>query len=459
VVLVFQQWNDFGHRTLFELFFFGSPHQQARCGYTKIMKRGDGVTDLPANFQQLDETYCSLGQSVDYYRALAATGARGDGILQALNDISRNPRLGQTFSGDQAFKTSLLREAEAFAIWNEGRPASDVLLQTKREIRFHMECRLPGATGPHKLDLQFGDGNGIPDQCVAIIGKNGTGKTQLLRKLADSLCADDSSVTFSPQRPRFTRVLTVSYSAFDDFRKPKALGRGSYEYCGIYNESGRLMTLGKQSEIVRESLGKIQRLRREQVWESAVGKALFSRAADACAAARKGEPAQRLGSGELLLLAVLTRVVASIEPQSLVLFDEPELHLHPNAVSGLVQALYDLLEKYNSTAIIATHSPLVLQQIPSKYVRVLDRAGDEPLVRHLAIESFGENLTAITEDIFFAGGEETRYRRVLESLLNKHSPEEINKLFGGNLSLSANSFLGSVKAEMEKGNGGDETNA
>ena len=47
------------------------------------------------------------------------------------------------------------------------------------------------------------------------------------------------------------------------------------------------------------------------------------------------------------------------------LFDEPELHLHQNATANTMRMFYRLLEEFNSYAIIATHSPLIIQEIPS----------------------------------------------------------------------------------------------
>ena len=64
--------------------------------------------------------------------------------------------------------------------------------------------------------------------------------------------------------------------------------------------------------------------------------------------------------GQYILLCTMTEVIATIEKESLLLFDEPELHLHPNAVANTLRMLYKLLEEYDSYAIFATHSPLIV---------------------------------------------------------------------------------------------------
>ena len=48
-------------------------------------------------------------------------------------------------------------------------------------------------------------------------------------------------------------------------------------------------------------------------------------------------------SGQYILLCTMTEVVATIEKESILLFDEPELHLHPNAVANTMRMLYRLL--------------------------------------------------------------------------------------------------------------------
>ena len=63
--------------------------------------------------------------------------------------------------------------------------------------------------------------------------------------------------------------------------------------------------------------------------------------------------------------------------RTLVLLDEPEAHLHPPLLSAFTRALSDLLIYRNGVAIIATHSPVVLQEVPKSCVWKLRRSGFE----------------------------------------------------------------------------------
>jgi hypothetical protein len=84
---------------------------------------------------------------------------------------------------------------------------------------------------------------------VGIIGRNAVGKTRFLAQLSEDLvqlyrtsaeALEIRDKRFPGGRPLFTRVLTISYSAFDRFKRPPENSGSSYVYCGIRNESGNL---------------------------------------------------------------------------------------------------------------------------------------------------------------------------------------------------------------------------
>ena len=137
----------------------------------------------------------------------------------------------------------------------------------------------------------------------------------------------------------------------------------------------------------------------------------------------------------------MTEVVATIEKESILLFDEPELHLHPNAVANTMRMLYRLLEEFDSYAIFATHSPLIVQEIPSRYVQILSRIDNVLMVRTPALECFGENVTNITNDIFDVNGSESNYKTILNNLSKKMSFEDALEIFNGALSFNAMIYL------------------
>lgn len=107
-----------------------------------------------------------------------------------------------------------------------------------------------------------------------------------------------------------------------------------------------------------------------------------------------------LSSGQNILLNIITEIIKNIRYDSLIIYDEPETHLHPNAISQLTNTLYTLTEEFESFCLIATHSPLVVQEMLAKNIYILEKEQNNLYVRKPNSETFGENLTVITNEIF-----------------------------------------------------------
>jgi ABC-type methionine transport system ATPase subunit len=123
------------------------------------------------------------------------------------------------------------------------------------------------------------------------------------------------------------------------------------------------------------------------------------------------------------------------------LFDEPETHLHPNAVANLFNVLTDLLRENESYALIATHSPIVLQEIPRKRVLVLSRDGDVTTSANLEAESFGESLSALTRHVFETNEIENLSKSTLADLAGEETVERTLERIDGELSQNALAYL------------------
>lgn len=92
-------------------------------------------------------------------------------------------------------------------------------------------------------------------------------------------------------------------------------------------------------------------------------------------------------------------------------------------------------------AIFSTHSPLILQEIPSKYIQILDRVDNSLNVRKPDIECFGNNISEIVFDVFDVTSVESNFKSHLRKLSQNKSYNDILELFDGNLSLNALIFL------------------
>ena len=73
VKLVTDVFDDFGNQTLFRMYYRKKKISNYEfIGKIKILNSYDYVVRkvIPSNFQTLKSEYCSLGQSVEYYRRL-----------------------------------------------------------------------------------------------------------------------------------------------------------------------------------------------------------------------------------------------------------------------------------------------------------------------------------------------------------------------------------------------------
>jgi len=124
-----------------------------------------------------------------------------------------------------------------------------------------------------------------------------------------------------------------------------------------------------------------------------------------------------LSSGHKIVLLTITRLVETAEERSLVLIDEPEAHLHPPLLSAFTRALSDLLTDRNGVAIIATHSPVILQEVPKTCVWILSRFGKEAKAERPQIETFGENVGVLSREVFQLELTHSGFHRLLEKVV------------------------------------------
>lgn len=132
----------------------------------------------------------------------------------------------------------------------------------------------------------------------------------------------------------------------------------------------------------------------------------------------------RLSTGYKYFFHSLAHIIAYIEEDSIVLFDEPENHIHPPMLSFMISSLRNILSKYQSVMLIATHSPVIVQETFSKNVFVVRRFEDKTVMSHPQIETYGANISEITSEVFDLTTDITKYYEAFESLYNKLDGEE-----------------------------------
>ena len=158
----------------------------------------------------------------------------------------------------------------------------------------------------------------------------------------------------------------------------------------------------------------------------------------------------KLSSGHKIILLTVVNLVNFVEEKTLVIMDEPEEHLHPPLVSAFIRALSELMSYRNGVAIIATHSPVIVQEVPRRCVWKIRGHGKYRKFEHPEIETFGENLGEITTEIFGYDVGSTGFHTILKNVADrKNSYEKALNEFQGELGKEAKSILRAYMYDKE----------
>ena len=161
----------------------------------------------------------------------------------------------------------------------------------------------------------------------------------------------------------------------------------------------------------------------------------------------------KLSSGHKIVVLTITRLVETLEERSLVLVDEPEAHLHPPLLSAFIRSLSDLLINRNGVAIIATHSPVILQEVPKTCVWRIWRSGREKRIERPMSETFGENVGTLTQAIFGLEVTNSGFHKMLnDAVLADLSYVDVLARFNGQLGDEARGIVRSLIAAREQEN-------
>lgn len=81
---------------------------------------------------------------------------------------------------------------------------------------------------------------------------------------------------------------------------------------------------------------------------------------------------QTMSSGQKFLLVRIVSILSAIQHNSLVILEEPELHLDPTWTRQIISLLVSFFKYYKAHLLIATHSFSLLNAVPSEWVLVAE---------------------------------------------------------------------------------------
>ncbi|MFA6440801.1 MAG: AAA family ATPase [Sterolibacterium sp.] len=471
--LVRDNWDDYHYKTTFLLVYFDAEGTRHDVGNVKIMRREMeyGYVEIEDPFVRFGAEFCSLGQDQEYYENLLQLeeDARVE-ILTALKDAIWDNDIFVSFNRTEPFETSLTRSITS----RELKKFREIAHEQAELTPFHFAYAFPN-DGGQVIEFEVEPNTVPPSNIHVIIGRNGVGKTRLLRSIRRLLCDGNrrsyGTLTFfsddqeTSGNEGFANLITVAFSAFDEFDLPSS-NEGTktgikYEYIGlrkpVKGKEGRGAWRNKTANELKgdfvESTLKCLRSSRRPRWRDAMrvletdpifAALRLEELADAPqeefeeAAASLFDAAS---SGHKIVLLTMTRLVEDVSERTLVLIDEPESHLHPPLAASFIRALSNLLAHRNGVAILATHSPVIVQEVPRSCVSLILRVGDDIEVSRPDIETFAENLGLLTRQIFrLEVTESGHHALILEVVRTANSIDEVLDAFGGNLGAEGRSI-------------------
>ncbi|MBZ9717513.1 AAA family ATPase [Mesorhizobium sp. AD1-1] len=510
-------WNDFSYQTLYQLYHGIGSGDPTLIGDVKILRRGQAPSDTlqlkVGPIGDLDENFCSIGQSLDYYERLATLDEPiRISVLSGLRDVIKHPDLVKEFEEEEGWRTSLFRTLDRdFVPTARALVERDYTALPGSDLRFSFHA----AGWEDRIDFNFsappsqlndifampGENRPkLPARLAVLIGRNGSGKSTLLARLARVAHASardraklENLGTLDPGGLGFTRIVTISYSAFDSFAAPGITseerlqvakeirsGTGRYMFCGLRDlalemdepasssdgeteldrlPTNRIKSLDRLTDEFAEAINRIEQADRLGTLRRCslplfLDPSLYSSNSPDIMSFLSGNVRQKfhsLSTGHKIAFHVIASVVSYAERKALILFDEPETHLHPPLLAALMHSLRFALNELQAFAVVATHSPVVLQETLASQVHKIVRVGESGRVFPPEIETFGESIGAITNEVFALDTEATDYHSILRALARSYRDlEPIELLFPQGLSTQARAYVMSILASTPR---------
>ncbi|OYP40040.1 AAA family ATPase [Prevotella sp. P5-50] len=452
-VLVADGWSDGYAHVQFNLYYFHTEYDYDSYGLVKIIKRESTMEcteehryyvkndGLPDEFLRLPEDFCSLGQNDNYYKAIKRRFVDSyESVFMALNDAAIFPQIDDAFR-NTLYYSCLIRENEAERLIRE----AQLILQGRNvadRYRFKYRFRPIYAENDVEFEFNFRDERQLLQRRIyAVIGKNGVGKTLFVTQLPIDL-SDKNSDAFTPAKPILSKVISIANSTFDNFKTAENTAKLNYFHFGLTKSVGDGQMPKTKDDFTAELLNATKKIRmysRVEHLKQVLGKIVFTEAIEELFVkvriderdvldidtSKLNKLLRKMSSGESTMLYLFMCLEADMRYDSLLLLDEPETHLHPDAIAELLSALDDMLEEYQSCCVMVTHSPLLVRELTSDCVYVMEREDKMVILRKPGVETIGSGLNTITDDIFGSKNVQRNYKKRLSELARYYSYDDL----------------------------------
>lgn len=465
-------WDDFSYVITFQAYHVSKEGEKIKIGYLKVLHKNEQDTSIyfktsgerlePKIFKISqclnDNILVSIGKDLDYYKRIHSLFIENERelFLQSLCDVSFLKDNHELYSQWDGYSGSLMRGSSSSAILKKG--YSIAIGRYNPTTKFELKIENVGEnfdpiSFKFNMDRKIGKSN-----ISLLIGKNGVGKTHILKKITEIITGVSKE---EENFPFFHKLVVIAYSPFEEFYTEKELfnkinlkyTRGSdsatrkslkrqrlhvneYSYIGFRNEEGSFSRELPSIKSV-DSILKILSYDRENEWWAdktrlsilietlklsidfdliyLTDKSGNNVDLDSCANLKnveknidydkglifiKDQQVISLSSGQKIYTYMLPAIISEIEDESLLILDEPELYLHPALEVGLINMLKNILNETKSFSLIATHSSIMTREVERDAVTILRKTKKNTNMYKPSIETYGESIDVIISEVF-----------------------------------------------------------
>ncbi|MFS9215586.1 AAA family ATPase [Streptococcus infantis] len=455
IYYAFDHWNDYGYRTLYaltakiegEIYDFGS------LKLSFIPYRHNEEIDLQSILDK-EEKYnlISFGDK-EYYEFLNKflTSAEKDEYFKKMGDIAYDlDRLDEAIEND-----SIYYPVEDYYLLKNSFLRSVTLSEIRNQ--FHRLSMGGNYVDEYQISIIDKNGNNVlefrkdphsieyfPDTLYAIVGNNGAGKTYFIKNLIDLYIEKNSDLfkNSTSNINQFESIVLISYSPFDTGIIKK--DRENYKFIGIdFNQTTNLEDYITEEikTLFKEAATPKNKNRTKKIIDKFSFDPLFMRILPLVEERELSEDIiNELSSGQKIVLLSLLNLIIKVFEKTLVIIDEPELFLHPPLLKAYIRGVEEIVEEGNGVCLLATHSAIVLQEVPNTNIRKLkyDFESHMGSIVKLSSKTYGESISFINDTIFGTDLRNTGFYKVLQ---DKIGEEQISDSFEAVLGSEARIIL------------------
>lgn len=443
-------WNDYSSWTWFSVFYYEKDEEPIYLGDIKLMHsyEADTYKVIGSCFDEpLDDNFCSLGLQTCYYYNLVKEITDRDvreEILRFLRDCTFDKRIYEKYRDHPRFKESLIRDMSS----QEALEAAEFILNSDDpDTAFSFTYEYHPDYDTSKMtnwEVSFLQRKPSYLRTVGIIGENGVGKTMLLTNFVKDLLKQSSPSTISNPL-HFQSCVAICSSDRDGLLKMSSENKTRYISCCLRQKSDE--TYISMHDAINEIMGRPMLYARPVVCmyydtlKEHIQNGIINNLFDIDSSDETNVKTQLnkeklkqlveiLSSGQLQMFELITYLYAHIHLSSLIIFDEPEVHMHPSLIMDFMPLLNKLLKEFKSFSMVCTHSPLVIRELVQKNVyRMSVNDNMDPSITRVAFRTFGEDISVLYRNIFDYDESKSYYRQVVRTLIvkEKHRNRDLTR--------------------------------